>query len=251
MTHEAFLQDIIDDPDDDGLRLIYADWLDDHGQSPRAELIRVQVELARLPAGDPRRKGPEARERRLLGEHGAEWAGALLRPLGGMVTAWKFRRGFVEKVSLEARGLQHSADELFGRAPVRDLTVYLARSRIGHLAALPHLARLSALTLRNNALGGAGARALASSPFLGGLTSLDLSRNGLGDDGVRALAASPHLSRLAALTLTDNHIGLAGALALADAFPRLELLELYWNPIEGAARRMLRARFGARVKLGG
>lgn len=75
--HEAFLADIIADPDDDGPRLIYADWLEEHGHDlaerfrviltdpaddaprigyacllerqgdrERAEFIRVQVELA-------------------------------------------------------------------------------------------------------------------------------------------------------------------------------------------------------------
>src|SRR5690349_16083235 len=34
VTHNAaFLQAIIENPDDDSLHLIYADWLDDHGQS--------------------------------------------------------------------------------------------------------------------------------------------------------------------------------------------------------------------------
>lgn len=46
---EAFLADIIEHPDDDAPRLIYADWLEDHGDASRAEFIRVQCELARLP----------------------------------------------------------------------------------------------------------------------------------------------------------------------------------------------------------
>jgi uncharacterized protein (TIGR02996 family) len=35
-------------PDDDLPRLVYADWLDEHGDASRAEFVRVQVELARL-----------------------------------------------------------------------------------------------------------------------------------------------------------------------------------------------------------
>ncbi len=52
---EALLQAIHDSPDDDLLRLVHADWLDDHDQPGRAELVRVQVELARLEEHDPRR----------------------------------------------------------------------------------------------------------------------------------------------------------------------------------------------------
>ncbi len=47
----GFLEDITEHPDDDTPRLVYADWLDDHGQPERAEFIRVQCELARL--GEP------------------------------------------------------------------------------------------------------------------------------------------------------------------------------------------------------
>jgi uncharacterized protein (TIGR02996 family) len=34
-------------PDDDAPRLVYADWLDEHGHPERAEFIRLQVQLAR------------------------------------------------------------------------------------------------------------------------------------------------------------------------------------------------------------
>lgn len=47
-TEAAFLADIIEHPDCDTRRLIYADWLSDHGQEKRAEFIRVQIELSRL-----------------------------------------------------------------------------------------------------------------------------------------------------------------------------------------------------------
>jgi uncharacterized protein (TIGR02996 family) len=36
------------DPDDDTPRLVLADWLDEHGQTDRAEFVRLQVELATL-----------------------------------------------------------------------------------------------------------------------------------------------------------------------------------------------------------
>jgi len=48
-THdEAFLEDIIAHPRDDAPRLIYADWLDDHGQGERAEFIRQSALLANI-----------------------------------------------------------------------------------------------------------------------------------------------------------------------------------------------------------
>ncbi|MGE3819767.1 MAG: TIGR02996 domain-containing protein [Isosphaeraceae bacterium] len=47
MRNEAdFLAALQDDPDDDGLRLVFADWLEERGD-PRFEYVRVMVETAR------------------------------------------------------------------------------------------------------------------------------------------------------------------------------------------------------------
>lgn len=47
---EAILAAILDAPDDDAVRLVYADWLEENGEADRAEFIRVQVRLATMPA---------------------------------------------------------------------------------------------------------------------------------------------------------------------------------------------------------
>ena len=65
---EAFLQAIRESPDDDGPRLMYADWLTERGD-PRGEFIRLQCELAQLPAGDPRRRELEEGTEALLKVH--------------------------------------------------------------------------------------------------------------------------------------------------------------------------------------
>lgn len=43
----AFLQAILERPEDDAPRLIMADWLEENGEEARAEFIRVQCELAK------------------------------------------------------------------------------------------------------------------------------------------------------------------------------------------------------------
>jgi uncharacterized protein (TIGR02996 family) len=91
----ALLRAILDDPEDDGIRLIYADWLEEHGRAERAEFIRAQIEGARLPpAGTERRRALRARQAALVAEHSAAWA-VDLPPL---VRAYVFHRGFVEQV---------------------------------------------------------------------------------------------------------------------------------------------------------
>jgi hypothetical protein len=42
------------------LRLVYADWLDDHGLADRARLIRLEQELARCRDQDPHRTDRDA-----------------------------------------------------------------------------------------------------------------------------------------------------------------------------------------------
>jgi uncharacterized protein (TIGR02996 family) len=63
MTHDDFLRAIIERPEDDRLRLVYADFLDERGEHGRAASIRVQIDLARLPPGDERRAELGAKER--------------------------------------------------------------------------------------------------------------------------------------------------------------------------------------------
>ncbi len=41
----AFLRVIKDNPADDTPRLVYADWLEEHGESERAQIIRTAVQL--------------------------------------------------------------------------------------------------------------------------------------------------------------------------------------------------------------
>jgi uncharacterized protein (TIGR02996 family) len=95
MTHdEAFLQAILDSPDDDTPRLVYADWLDEHGDSARAELIRVQCRLTGITLDDPALPDLVLREEILLAEHAEEWLGELRRAL----RRWQFRRGFLHDI---------------------------------------------------------------------------------------------------------------------------------------------------------
>src|SRR3954451_22388779 len=77
MTEERdFLDAIADAPDDDDLRLIYTDWLDER-DDPRGEFIRVQIELARWPEDAPERAGLAAREHELRTKYLPSWLGPL------------------------------------------------------------------------------------------------------------------------------------------------------------------------------
>ncbi len=82
----ALLAAIRQSPADDAPRLVYADWLDEHGRPERAEFIRVQCELARR-----KTKALRRREAELLAKHHDEFAGHLAAP--GL--RFRFERGFI------------------------------------------------------------------------------------------------------------------------------------------------------------
>src|SRR4051794_36641253 len=117
--HDAFLAAITARPDDDLPRLVYADYLDEQGDADRAEFVRVQCDLARLPADDPARPALAERELELLSAHGPRWKVPL-----GVKSHQVFRRGFVESVGIRADSLLVHAARLFAAAPVRELRVY-------------------------------------------------------------------------------------------------------------------------------
>jgi len=240
-THEAaFLEAILADPDDDSPRLIYADWLDECGDSDRAEFIRVQCALHGAPADDPRRPVWLDRETLLLAEHEAAWLG----PWRGLFYLWAFHRGFLEEITLKAQTFLDAAGPLFRAAPVRLVRLLKAAGVIDRLADCPQLGRVAALHLTGNGIGDAGAAALAASPHLAGLTTLRLGSNNIGDYGAELLAASPHLAGLRALNLSHNDIGDDGARALVASphLAGLTTLHLGGNRISPAGLRALVAR---------
>src|SRR5580700_6105903 len=93
--NDALLLAILADPDD-AVRLVYADWLEEHGDAERAEFIRVQCLLERLPEDTPQRPELEDRCDDLLAEHELRWLG----PPPACLKRWAFRRGFVESLTL-------------------------------------------------------------------------------------------------------------------------------------------------------
>jgi uncharacterized protein (TIGR02996 family) len=198
----AFLRAIVESPEEEGPRLVFADWLDEHGDHDRAEFIRVECEQERVEPYGPRWRQLTARQRDLLKAHKAEWT----RPLRGLAAHTRFRRGFIEEITVHARTFLTRADDLFRLAPVRVVKfVYLPTGRgvsVEEVAAGPHLARLTGLDFSGCFLSDAQVQTLATSPHLGALTELTLESCRVGRPGLQALLESPALDRLTALNLS-------------------------------------------------
>lgn len=241
---EPFLQRIRAFPDDDVPRLIFADWLDEQagwvtetaerdGLIARAEFIRVQIALARLPEDTTARTLDATRhrllraERELLDRHRDGWAAAFR----GLASDWQFRRGFVEEVKIAARQYLRHAHELFAAGPIQHIRLLDVGGSLPAVLRCPYLGRITALTVYAQHAGEPLARALARAAHLAGLRVLDLRRNRLADEDVGLLAAAPAFANLEELDLGENEIGECGARCLAASphLGRLTRLELRAN----------------------
>jgi uncharacterized protein (TIGR02996 family) len=246
MEDVPLLQEILANPDDDLPRLVYADWLDDHGGpagEARAEFIRVQLELARLPAEDERRPELEARERRLRKRHEREWLGPLREDLHG----WAFSRGFLAHVALEAALLLRLHEALAGAHPIHSVRLTGTRKRgiLDEVGRLAFLNRLVSLDLSNNYLDAVSVERLVNSPHLRNLATLRFNDNPYGYDAIDAVADSAELGNLLVLELRRNNLTDASARVLADSphFTQLATLDLRGNAISEPVRSHLQSLF--------
>jgi uncharacterized protein (TIGR02996 family) len=242
----ALLHTVIEASDDDAPRLVYADWLEEHGDPTQARFIRESLAAAALPPGATGFKKRQAALQALADEHGAGW----LKALGIEYGTPTFRRGFAEEMYFNG-AWRFDADAqvgLFRTLPVRSITLdgsnpewNLSYYDVTELAAMPELARLHTLKLggcsaewgnmdydprpwkklfASKCLSGLRrldlddcniadeeAVALANSRPLANLTTLFIRYSGISDAGVRALIGSKHLKRLKDLWLVDNGFG--------------------------------------------
>jgi uncharacterized protein (TIGR02996 family) len=244
MSHEAFLQAVRANPDDDTPRLVYADWLDEQGDADRAEFIRVQCEAERLDIEDPRGRILKHRESALLRANWERWTA----PLRGLsisirqeLTNGFFRRGFIDDLWLDAPVFVDRAAELFESVFLTGVSLSSVGPLATRLGACPWLTRLHSLGFRygyRDPLDPAGARALAASRHVTHLRCLRLIQQNIGDVGLRALAAAPWMAWLRVLRLFDcglSHDGVRG-LTESPMMPRLHHLALASNQVgdEGA-----------------
>jgi uncharacterized protein (TIGR02996 family) len=259
---EGLYRAILDDPDSDMPRLIYADWLEEQGDADRAEFIRVQCELAGPPPILPDKSSLRARAqlcahvRSLLARHELEWLGPFLPSVRAGKLWVEFRRGFVG-YALFHPGRDHPGlyresslwtiwgaawgryrrarptllldeiEDLFSLAPIQDLMISANSPALPTLMAVPGLARLRRLQL-DFPIRGSGNLADALRRARQGR---DISR--LGHEGARLVSSSPAWAGLRELVMRHGvvDVGLIALLATSGHRAQLAVLDLTGNPI--------------------
>jgi uncharacterized protein (TIGR02996 family) len=244
MNEPALLQGVLDAPDDDAPRLVYADWLEDDGQSERAELIRVQIELERLAPYDAGHARLAARASALLRRYDEQWR----PPLPGWAAdrTWDgWRRGFLDRVAVAARYYVSTGAVLCEAAPLRAVRLHYPQRWLATLAGSANLGLLPDLTLTGS-LPDRPVEPLAASPHLVGVRSLCFDYTQVSDGTLIALARSPHATSLRALGVDgiacyDRRLTAAGTEALGHSanLPRLRSLQLEHCRIRGEAAEAL------------
>lgn len=161
---DALYRHICANPDDDTPRMVFADWLQEHGEEHRAELIRLQCRLDGMAPDAPEWVDLKIREAQLLKIHAQRWTGAVAdSPLYGVSWATDeefpesdlaFERGFRSWASVMlSQGKQAStrlAKRLrcvFEATPNRHLQLYgeLTAKHLAEQLAIPELTHLRGL----------------------------------------------------------------------------------------------------------
>jgi uncharacterized protein (TIGR02996 family) len=197
--HTGFLADIIEHPDDDTPRLIYADWLEEHGDAARANFIRAQCHLAQFcrDNNEPFESGLAAD--RLPSDHRERFLAPFLAlgliecvnryrygPMSGF--AFHFRRGFIEDI--EVHGADAASQFAERATEIFQLTPLLNVRFIGYIPEPPSNRRYYGSPVWSP-VPLASLKVLLSLPQIGRLRFLDLRH--VAADAARLLLDSPHL----------------------------------------------------------
>ncbi|MFO1003683.1 MAG: TIGR02996 domain-containing protein [Planctomycetaceae bacterium] len=233
VDEKTFLDEIISDPGDHQPRLIYADWLEDHGD-PRGEFIRLQIERESHPHDPTRNILPGTRESMLFEANSERWVAPLLK-LGIERTAIGFRWGFIDAVGVSCRT---AASHI---AAIRDFCPLLRRlylhgaydDRIDQVSGSPHLQGLIQIGIQGQLTSENVRRFFFDTPGLETLKAIDCSETNLGDAGLAELLAAPQLQRIIALDLNSVDLSWRGAGQILSwrLAPQLEWLNLRQNSI--------------------
>ncbi|MBL8796638.1 MAG: TIGR02996 domain-containing protein [Planctomycetia bacterium] len=249
----GFFRTILDHPDDDAPRLIYADWLEDRGESERAEFIRVQCELAAIRNNDVRKQELQQREKSLYGAYSRGLEPYFRTIFPDHLICCRFDRG-VPSLDLDFWKLHSLVASVRQERAWIDLNLTLSSSYFADLARLPLLKCIVSLTCRDSVINAEevknlidlasrlrlhrlhfrecdlftadAMRVLAAWPELTRLSWLGFSFCDLTDLHVAILAQCPYLSNLRSMQLGGNHLGNRSPKLLANAASLCQLRSL-------------------------
>jgi uncharacterized protein (TIGR02996 family) len=250
---DAFVHSILNNPDDDTSRLVFADWLEEHGRASHAELIRIQCELARLPKRSrvpkekARREKLAPREKELLRqpEFFPKWPAGMPTPQydsfkkGSHYPKLKYERGFIAAIRVFDGELMapewtvspwHTliregkilAVELHGDQGGLQTTFFFPPYEMADLAEHASLCRVTLINLFEGRLTDDNLGVLARSRLLTQLREIWFGDCRITLGTMRALVTSPSITQLRGLWM--GGIRVTGARRVEDTWRLWELV---------------------------
>lgn len=262
---------VIERPDDDALRLVFADWLEERGHHQHARMVRSGCALGRSPTWKPG-----------WAEHWNEFREVSVSPKlpdGVAFHSFAFSRGFPQKLRIERLdALLANVETVFSAGPIDALHVdgRVSDATFAAFLALPQLARIRKLVFSLGEMGPERVRLLDACPRLERLQKIGFAFGAITGEGlhafvhsglarrVRALGVTScfHLERgaplvrafsgasleLSFLDLGGNGLDAEGLSAVLAAVPGVEHLSLRSNPLGAAGAEEL-ARAPRRLQM--
>lgn len=282
---DALLNGIAADPAADLPRLVYADWLEEHGQELRAEFIRIQCEIAKLEVGprdviDRNVHLWRRQQEQLDGHMGELLGGATFQVTSKQGLRPRFVRGFVDELRLDQTELFEFGTRVAGLRPLPSIVAVRAEAdQFEFLNQASDAARGTVTELefygyfepdlhnylseKTTWLGVKKLTAVANvltfedllemmRDAMPNLMSLDLANYSIDNGYVIDLLNAGILQRLSHISLIENDIGDQAAIELADRLgnsPNLRELDLRRNGITTVGQAALLAQLGSKVIL--
>lgn len=230
-------QSVVDDPQNDQPRLLFADWMDESGD-PRGDFIRMQLDLANSEMYEVERRERVNQVSILLDQNRSRWNGPVHRYLGevaglrvrrrrGPIRCWDYDRGFIHDVMLESATFLQWHDVIRRIGPLERLRLLHCQKNAEALMFSQELMEYRSLcmafdwpsTLRCNVI----LRAIARSDHLKNIQTLKIRNMHVLDQGAQALANST-ITRISKLDVSDCMLTLTSAATLLESFgERVEL----------------------------
>ncbi len=226
----AFIDRIREDHADDLPRLIYADWLDERGDAPRADFIRVQCALAKLSHDDPAADKLHKYETQLTDAHAADWN----RDIEPLVEGFSYRRGMLEAVAVKPAQFARLGEKVFAKYPIRRLRFLESAPEAYKVFQSPLMRFAAELDFSGYPMDAVKCAAIARARHLRTLEMLDLGYTGIASDALTMLIQSPAAARLKTLRLNGNHPLSADSLRAvfkSQSLTALETLDLSDNQL--------------------
>jgi len=182
---ESLLAAVFDEPDDNTVRLVYADWLEENEHAEQAEFVRVSIAYSRseMFSDENIRLWHEIQP---VWERFRERYPEIFHPLA-FLTPLDFRRGFVDVLTASVDLWKVHSQSWWPTLPVRRAEFRLGEVNIADFCGLSALAYLDELILSGLDRSGAIVSRLGSCRHLRKLRILDLSNFEMTYDAVDAL----------------------------------------------------------------